>query len=193
MGPYRAGRERDYYLLSLTYYLALREVETTWLRPEHFHLDEGEVHVPTAKRKPRKGEPVDRITRKLLLSVPVLFGEDVMRAALSWAGRQGSTWLFPSRCKSDSPITTRQFRRTFHLWSKAAALPPEVSAHSLRHSAGTHVYEIAGGKIRAAGGDPIVLVRDFMRHTDVKTTDIYLHSTPTTIDAARAALRGATT
>jgi hypothetical protein len=38
--------------------------------------------------------------------------------------------------------------------------------------------------------DPLVLIRDFMRHANIATTSIYLHSSPDTISAARKAMGG---
>lgn len=191
-GPRMAGRERDYYLLSLAYYLALRGGEAVVLKPEHLNLRSSYAHIPSEKRKPRKGQPVCPSTGRPLLRIPILFGDSVISAALQWAERNPSPsgFMFPSRVDPSKPITTRQFRLTFRLWAKAASLPEEVSAHSLRHSAGTHVYASAGAKIRASGADPLVLIRDFMRHANIATTSIYLHSSPDTIEAARKAMGG---
>jgi integrase len=190
-GPRKAGRSRDYYLLSLAYYLALRGGEVNRLRPEHFNAADGEVYVPTEKRKVRKGMITCPHSGMPLIRIPILFGDKVIEAALNWAREAKSEWLFPSRTVPGKPITTRQVRLTFKMWAKAAGLDPQVSAHSLRHSAGTHVNEIAGSRIRTAGGDPHVLVRDFMRHSDISITSIYLHSLSGSVDAARAAMRGA--
>lgn len=187
-GPQQAGRARDYYLLSMMYYLALREAEAVYLRPEYLLLSANEALIPSVKRKPRKGMPTCPVTGRLLIRIPILFGQGVIRSAVNWAQSSNSPWLFPSRSDPTKPLSTRQVRRTFSLWSRAAGLPVEVSAHSLRHSAGTHVLGIASKSIKEADGDPLLLVRDFMRHKDLKTTSIYLHSTPAVIAAARAAM-----
>jgi integrase len=191
-GPRMAGRERDYYLLSLAYYLALRGGEAVVLKPEHVNLSGVEAHIPSEKRKPKRGQPVCQSTGRPMITIPILFGDSVIAGALQWAQRHPSPagFMFPSRVDPTRPISTRQFRLTFRLWAKAAGLPEEVSAHSLRHSAGTHVYASAGAKIRASGADPLVLIRDFMRHANIATTSIYLHSSPDTISAARRAMGG---
>jgi integrase len=190
--PRAAGRLRDYFLLSLMYYLALRSTEVTHLRPEYFNWRTKEVRIPSAKRKPKPGADVrpEAGGARPMIVVPILFGEAVMRAACAWAEKSGQAWMFPSRTHPSKPVSTRQVRYTFRMWAKATEVPDEVSSHSLRHSAGTHVYEIGGAAVRKAGGDPVVLVRDFMRHSDISITSIYLHSTRGTIEAARNAMGG---
>lgn len=193
-GPRRAGRERDYYLLSLAYYLALRGGEAVCLRPEQLSVTTAEAWIPSEKRKPKRGQKVCHYTGRPIIRMPILFGDSVIRAADAWHERSktdsSSGWMFPSRSDPKRPISSRQFRLTFRLWAKAAGLPEEVSAHSLRHSAGTHVFETAGSSIRRAGADPVVLVRDFMRHANIATTSLYLHSTPGMVNAARNAMGG---
>lgn len=194
MGPYDAGSLRDYYLLSVMYYLALRSTEAVAMRPEFFDWRNRSVLIPTAKRKLKAGQisTSDKGGDRPLIRIPMLFGEAVLRGAASWAAENGSDggWMFPSRSLPGVHILERQVRETFHRWSKAAGISDEVSSHSLRHSAGTHVYEMAGSGIRKSGGDPVVLIRDFMRHSDISITSIYLHSADGTIEAARKALSG---
>lgn len=189
-GPRAASRHRDYYLLSLCYYLALRGGEVAAMRPEYIDVDSGEAYVPSEKRKAKRGQPVCEYTKRPLLKIPILFGDEVLRAAVRWSQGHGSAWMFPSRFNREKPISTRQVRLTWRLWARAAGLDARVSAHSLRHSSGTHVNEVAAARIQKAGGDPLVLVRDFMRHADIRTTSIYLHSTPSMVKAARDAMRG---
>ena len=54
--------------------------------------------------------------------------------------------------------------------SAAAGLPPAVTAHVLRHSIATHLL---------AGGVSVELVRVFLGHAHLETTQVYTH-----VDAA---------
>lgn len=45
---------------------------------------------------------------------------------------------------------------------------PDLTAHYLRHTAGTRMYELSGGDIRAT--------QDFLRHANIVTTSLYVHT-----------------
>lgn len=176
--PRTHKKARDYFLLSLSYCLALRVCEAVALQAKYLRPEYGEVLVPTAKRKPRRGDMIDESTGRPLVAVPILFGAHIVQAAKRWAGTR--KFLFPAR-GTETPISTRQATYTFHRWAKVAGLDRRVSPHSLRHSAATFVQEVVG--------DDIVLVRDFLRHSNVATTSEYLHKTPQALEKARERFR----
>lgn len=54
--------------------------------------------------------------------------------------------------------------------AQAAGVNSKVSCHFLRHSHATHAI---------AKGAPLALVRDSLGHSNIQTTDRYLHANPT--------------
>lgn len=183
-GPHRLGEERDFYLLALLYFGALRASEVTLLRPAYLRVDYGELLVPSAKKKrAAPGEGIEPSTGRPLVPIPILHGQEIFAAAKDWAGERAL--LFPSPSSDEKPLSTRQVRFTFRRWANVAKIDKRVSAHSLRHSAGSHIQDA----LNAAGFEAdVVLVRDFMRHSNVAVTSTYLHSTPAKIRRAREAM-----
>lgn len=177
-GPRKLRKARDYFLLALSYYSALRISEAVSMRHEYLQPEYGEVLVPSAKRKPGKRDRVCKHTGRILLRVPVLHGEEVIRGAKAWG--EGRGWLFPTP-SGEGHIGVRQAHKTFKRWAQVAKLDERISFHSLRHSAGSHVSD-------AVGGD-VVLLRDFMRHSNIATTSEYLHTLPSKLERAREALK----
>lgn len=175
------GNARDYYLLSATFYLGLRAKEVVSLRVPHFDWrDEDEldlVDVPTAKRRVRPGDPVDEHTGMLSVTVPIIMGQSVLRRMCEWAGDR--TWIFTGR--SMGPMSPKSAAKRFKVHARAAGISPRVSMHALRHSCGTMVREMTGNN---------VITREYLRHTDEASTQIYTHGTRPAWERAREALLG---
>ncbi len=179
--PRERRQWRDYFLLSLTYYLCRRVGEAVCLQTSHFqNLESGEVLVPILKRV-RKGKfPAgmlrDAATGLPLLSVPVIDGLSVMRAAVNWA--RGREWLFEGR-RSGTHMSVKAAERAFMKWAALVeGMPHRASMHSLRHTACSRVVEAAGV---AAG-------RDLAGHANIATTDRYAHTTKEALARARGSL-----
>jgi integron integrase len=84
-------------------------------------------------------------------------------------------WLFPSYKTSRNPVegwigrhhvNDSRVGATMKTAANATGILKKFSPHVLRHSFATHACD---------RGMNIVLLRDLMGHTDVKTTEIYLH------------------
>jgi integrase len=163
----------------VSYYLALRSTEAVAMRAEYIDIDHGEAWVPSAKKKVRPNHRVCKHTDRPLIKVPILHGERVLASAVEWA--KGRDWMFPAARGDKGHMSTRQMRNVFKAWCREAGFDDRISAHSLRHSAGTHVQE--------AVGDDVVLIRDYMRHSNIAITNTYLHSTPTKVKKARESMR----
>lgn len=79
------------------------------------------------------------------------------------------------------PYTRSGITYMVHKYAAAArsaipTLPPQVSPHVFRHSKAMHMLQ---------GGVPLIIIRDFLGHTDVKTSEIYAR---VDLDAKRKAM-----
>ena len=79
--------------------------------------------------------------------------------------------LFVSRkpnSAGEHRLTRFQVARIVREIRKKLRLPFQATPHSLRHTAASNLYE-------ASGGD-LILVREFLGHASVQTTQIYAHA-----------------
>lgn len=73
-------------------------------------------------------------------------------------------WLFMGQ--NGQKYSVRSIQQIFHVAKKAARIAKKITPHSLRHSRLTHLCE--------AGMD-IYKLKEFAGHSNIKTTEIYLH------------------
>lgn len=105
------------------------------------------------------------------VSLPDALRKKMPRAAreLRWY------WLFPSAVLSRSPdgVLCRHHRHADHLARQIkqaadrAGILTRVTSHVLRHSYATHAHE---------QGVPIRTLMELLGHSDIRTTEIYLHA-----------------
>jgi integrase/recombinase XerD len=82
-----------------------------------------------------------------------------------WRTHHNRRWLFPNR-RGDAPLAERVLRRSFAA-AAAAAVPPGITPHSLRHSYATRLMENG-------------VVQILLGHARIASTAIYTHlTTPT--------------
>lgn len=159
--PREAGAVRDHYLFATMFFSALRIGECVQLRPSNFDVAHSCLLVPTLKKrkKDKDGTKVDP-----LMEVPI-FPEamQIYREIAEWS--RGREWVFPG-AKEGRHITERTVENIFDKWCRALGLDEAYTPHSLRHSACSLIAKTTK--------DPI-LVRDFARHGNVSTTNVYLH------------------
>jgi len=105
------------------------------------------------------------------VSLPHAYGRKAGSAHLSWAW----WYLLPADNYSRDPDSGRMLRhhrdmghiaRQIKEAAEAAEIPKHVTSHCLRHSFATHSIE---------NGVPIHVVQKLMGHTDISTTETYLH------------------
>jgi len=158
---------RDRVMLAVMYQCGLRVSEPGRLEIETVAHDPGEdvwsIRVDGAKWADRDERmPLyDPLTGKLFAA-----WVQVIRPRL--LGGQASPWLFPSS-RGGGPLAPGSVWRIFKREVKEAGIRKKgrrLSPHILRHTLATDLLE---------RGADISLVRDWLRHADVSTTQRYLH------------------
>ena len=149
---------RDRALLETLYGAGLRASEVLTLRLQDIDLDVGFV------RTVGKGDK-ERV-------VPL--GRKAVEALRAYNERGRPSLGKPGALKAPELFLNDRGRRLsrqgLHLiikgYAREAALPDDVSAHTLRHSFATHLLE---------GGADLRAVQEMLGHADLSTTQIYTH------------------
>ncbi|QPK82601.1 tyrosine recombinase XerC [Corynebacterium qintianiae] len=144
---------RDRAMLELLYATGMRVAELTG-------LDAGDVDLARG---------LARVTGKGNKQRVVPFGDSAARAVTAWLDRgrpelaRETGALFVGT--RGGRIDQRQVRRVVERASKSVGAG-EVSPHSLRHSAATHMIE---------GGADLRVVQELLGHSSLQTTQMYTH------------------
>jgi integrase len=184
--------------VELAFYFGLRCGEVAILQARDFDLEEGVLWAKTLKRIHRHGlckrcgerpkriceiqrhkiipydavplkKPWERTGQEIptyRLTVPKGRAEKVVVEAVKRAGSPNG-WVFPMPTDRTRPRDTQWFRWRFRVARDKAGIKRLVSFHALRHAHGTLVA--------MQTKDP-VFVRDRLRHTNVATTNRYMHA-----------------
>jgi len=101
-----------------------------------------------------------------------------------WATHRHPTWLFPNRGRdgrraaaADHPMTRSSVQKAMSRVVQELGLTKVVSVHTLRHSYATHLLE-AGVNLR--------LIQQYLGHSSLGTTMVYLHLTTASQEQAVA-------
>ncbi len=149
---------RDRALLETLYGAGLRASELLGLRLQDIDFDVGFVRT-LGKGDKERVVPLGRVALQALKTYvaqgrPLLGGSGRLKAPELFLNNQGR----------------RLSRQGLHLiikrYARAAGLPDDVSAHTLRHSFATHLLE---------GGADLRAVQEMLGHADLSTTQIYTH------------------
>lgn len=153
--------ERDYVLLSVLYDTGARIQEMLDLAPRDFHLE-----TPPFVRIRGKGRR-ERLCPLLPQSARLV------RAFLSAQGRRPDEEEPLLRNGRGSRLTRHGARYILlkYLHRAASSMPtlarPGISPHTMRHTKGMHLLQ---------SGVPLVMVKDFLGHVDLKSTDVYVQA-----------------
>src|SRR5262249_42190288 len=101
-----------------------------------------------------------------------------------WATHRHPTWLFPATgrdhhhpASSDGPMERSSVQGAFRPVVRDLGLRKAISIHTLRHSYATHLLE-AGVNLR--------LIQQYLGHSSLQTTMVYLHLTAASQEQAVA-------
>jgi integrase/recombinase XerD len=152
---------RDYVMLAVMARCGLREAEVVGVRIGDFgEVDDGQVFLRVVGKgeKPRS-VPVGRDLWELVQRFVLLSG----RSFASHADARKP--LFVSRKGKDRPLTTRAVRYIVKKYVREAGITKAISPHSIRHTAGTNM---------ALNRAPLLVIQQFLGHSDPKTTMRYI-------------------
>jgi integrase/recombinase XerD len=157
----RASNYRDYVMLAVMAGCGLREAEVVGLRIGDFReVAEEQVLL----RVLGKGEKV----RNVSISPDLwrLVQRFVLLTERSFTSNLDSRKpLFTSRVGKDKPLTTRSVQNIVTKYVRAAGITKAISPHSIRHTVGTNM---------AVNEAPLLVIQQFLGHSDPKTTMRYI-------------------
>jgi len=153
--------ERDYLLLSLLYDTGARIQELLDIMPCDFHLETPPFVRVRGKGRRERLCPLlpqsARIVRKFLRAQGRRVDEQeplLQNGSGARLGRHGARYIllkYLSRATTSMPSLVR----------------PGISPHTLRHTKAMHLLQ---------SGVPLVMVKDFLGHVDLKSTEVYVQS-----------------
>jgi site-specific recombinase XerD len=157
----RATNYRDYVMLAVMAGCGLREVEVVGLKI-------GDLREAAADqillRVLGKGDKV----RNVPISPQLwrLIQRYVLLTERSFTSHPDSRKpLFTSRVGKDKPLTTRSVQNIVKKYVRTAGITKAISPHSIRHTVGTNM---------AINEAPLLVIQQFLGHSDPKTTMRYI-------------------
>src|ERR671911_235376 len=157
----RASNYRDYVMLAVMAGCGLREAEVVGIRIGDFRVAAADQ---VLLRVLGKGDKV----RNVPLSPDLwrLIQRYVLLSERSFTSHPDSRKpLFTSRVGKDKPLTTRSVQNIVKKYVRAAGITKAISPHSIRHTVGTNM---------AINEAPLLVIQQFLGHSDPKTTLRYI-------------------
>jgi integrase/recombinase XerD len=157
----RASNYRDYVMLAVMAGCGLREAEVVGIKIGDFR-EAGADQV--FLRVLGKGDKV----RNVPISPDLwrLVQRYVLLTERSFTSHPDSRKpLFTSRVGKDKPLTTRSVQNIVKKYVLAAGITKAISPHSIRHTVGTNM---------AVNEAPLLVIQQFLGHSDPKTTMRYI-------------------
>lgn len=157
----RSSSYRDYVLLALMAGCGLREAEVVQVRVGDFQEvgDEQILLRIRGKGDKIRNVPISPDLWRLIQRYVIVS----RRSFTSHADARKP--LFTSREGRDKPLTTRSIRYLVKKYVKAAGITKAISPHSIRHTVGTNM---------AVNEAPLLVIQQFLGHSDPKTTMRYI-------------------
>jgi integrase/recombinase XerD len=157
----RASNYRDYVMLAVMAGCGLREVEVVGLKIADFReaaADQIQLRVfgkgDKVRNVPLSPELWRLVQRYVLLTERSFTSHPDTRKP-----------LFTSRVGKDKPLTTRSVQNIVKKYVLAAGITKAISPHSIRHTVGTNM---------AINEAPLLVIQQFLGHSDPKTTMRYI-------------------
>ncbi len=157
----RADNYRDYVLLAVMAGCGLREVEVVGLKLSDFQ-DAGNDTVMLrvlGKGDKIRNVPISPDLWRLIQRFVLLTGRSLNSHA------DARKPLLTSRVGKDKPLTTRSVQNIVKKYVRAAGITKPISPHSIRHTVGTNM---------AVNEAPLLVIQQFLGHSDPKTTMRYI-------------------
>jgi site-specific recombinase XerD len=157
----RASNYRDYVMLAVMASCGLREAEVVGLKIGDFREAAADQ---VLLRVLGKGDKV----RNVSISPQLwrLIQRYVLLTERSFTSHPDSRKpLFTSRVGKDKPLTTRSVQNIVKKYVRAAGITKAISPHSIRHTVGTNM---------AINEAPLLVIQQFLGHSDPKTTMRYI-------------------
>jgi integrase/recombinase XerD len=157
----RASNYRDYVMLAVMAGCGLREVEVVGIRIGDFREAAADQ---VLLRVLGKGDKI----RNVPISPDLwrLIQRFVLLTERSFTSHPDSRKpLFTSRVGKDKPLTTRSVQNIVKKYVRAAGITKAISPHSIRHTVGTNM---------AINEAPLLVIQQFLGHSDPKTTMRYI-------------------
>ena len=157
----RTTNYRDYVLLAIMAGCGLREAEVVEIRLRDFREAGGDQ---VLLRIRGKGEKVRNVA--LSPELWLLVQKFVLLSGRSFNSHLDARKpLFVSRVGRDKPLTTRSVQNIVKKYVRAAGITKAISPHSIRHTVGTNM---------AINEAPLLVIQQFLGHSDPKTTLRYI-------------------
>jgi site-specific recombinase XerD len=156
----RVDNYRDYVLLAVMAGCGLREAEVIGLKLSDFQ-DSGDAVMLRVLGKGDKirNVPISPDLWRLVQRYVLLTG----RSLNSYTDARKP--LLTSRVGKDKPLTTRSVQNIVKKYVRAAGITKPISPHSIRHTVGTNM---------AVNEAPLLVIQQFLGHSDPKTTMRYI-------------------
>jgi integrase/recombinase XerD len=157
----RASNYRDYVMLAVMAGCGLREAEVVGLRIGDFRQAAADQ---VLLRVLGKGDKVRNVS--IAPDLWRLIQRYVLLTERSFTSHLDSRKpIFTSRVGKDKPLTTRSVQNIVKKYVRAAGITKAISPHSIRHTVGTNM---------AVNEAPLLVIQQFLGHSDPKTTMRYI-------------------
>jgi integrase/recombinase XerD len=138
-------------LLMLVYSSGLRVSEVVALKKEHIDLSRKVILIRLGKGRKDRSTLLSEKAANYIVEYYKYFNID--------------KWIFPGQ-PAEKHLSIRSAQNIFDKAVRRAAIPKEISIHTLRHTFATHLLE---------SGTDIRYIQSLLGHSSLRTTELYTH------------------